>query len=153
MKMTPILAALAVLLLAGYVYAGNFTDNGNGTVSDSVTGLMWQKCSAGQNNDSTCSGTSQTYQWQGAFAFCNGLSLAGHSDWRLPNVKELHSIVDDTVSKPAINTTPFPNTESSSYWSSTTYASNPSSAWLVGFDAGGVGYYGKTDVGYVRCVR
>lgn len=60
-----------------------FTDNGDGTVTDAATGLMWVKAD---------SGTAMT--WQNALAYAEGLTTAGHTDWRLPNVKELHSLTD-----------------------------------------------------------
>lgn len=61
----------------------DFRDNGDGTISDLVTGLMWQKGDSGQGLD-----------WQGALSYAQNLNLAGHDDWRLPNAKELQSIVD-----------------------------------------------------------
>ena len=145
----------------------SFTDHGNGTVRDSNTGLIWQKCSAGQNNDSTCSGTVVRYNWYKASGtydasnnpssqdVCGSLNLGGHSDWRLPDKKELISIVDYAIpySGPTIRTAYFPNTLSSVYWSSTTYAYGPFYAWGVYFDYGGGNYgykYGSYDV---RCVR
>ena len=153
-KMTvPVAAILAVLFLAGYAYAGSFTDNGNGTVTDNSTGLTWQKCGAGQNDDAGCSGKATPLRWQQALDYCNSLSLAGHSGWRIPNITELRSIVDDTKYGPAIDTTFFPNTNASDYWSSTTFAYNPSLAWVVGFYGGVVYGYNKTNVSYVRCVR
>jgi hypothetical protein len=145
----------------------SFSDNGNGTVMDNNTGLMWQKCSVGQNNDSACSGTAVTYNWYQASGtydatynsssqdVCGALVLGGYSDWRLPAKKELISIVDYSIPYPGptINTTYFPNTISSNYWSSTTFASYPSYAWGVGFYGGGVYDYGKYGGSYVRCVR
>lgn len=120
----------------------NLTDNVNGTVSDNVTGLMWQR--EDDNN---------TYTWQGAIDYCAGLSLAGHSDWRLPNRHELQSIVDYGTRSPAINGTLFPGTASSSYWSSSSYANDASSAWHVGFSNGNVSNGSKTNYNYARCVR
>jgi len=63
----------------------DFTDNGDGTVTDRATGLMWQQVDSGK-----------TLNWQQALAYAEGLALAGHDDWRLPNAKELQSIVDYT---------------------------------------------------------
>ena len=89
--------------------AVNFTDNGDGTVTDNTTGLMWQKQDDGVRRT-----------WDQALEYCKGLSLGGHSDWRLPTVKELQSIVDYAKHNPAIDTMFFPDTKASVYWSSTT---------------------------------
>ncbi len=145
----------------------SFSDTGNGTVTDNNTGFMWQKCSVGQNNDTVCSGTAVTYNWYQASGtydaaynptsqdVCGSLSLGGYTDWRLPAKKELISIVDYSIPYPGptINTTYFPNTKQSGYWSSTTYAYNPDGAWGVGFGYGVVGYVHKYLYYYVRCVR
>ena len=124
------------------VTAGDFTDNGDGTVTDNITGLMWQ-----QEDDDV------TRNWERAITYCEGLTLAGHSYWRLPNVKELKSIVDVAVSNPAIDGTYFPNTNSSNYWSSTTVADITGYAWYVVFNYGYIQRHNKTDGYYVRCVR
>jgi len=128
-----------------------YTLHNDGTVTDSWTGLMWQRCSLGQTWDgSTCTGSASTYTWQEALQQGNSNSFAGYSDWRLPNRKELRSIVAYDRYNPAINTTVFPNTPSSSYWSSSPYAGSSYYAWLVYF-------YGGYDYGYYRygncCVR
>lgn len=126
-------------------YATNFSDNGNGTISDANTGFVWQK-----NND----GTART--WADALTYCEGLSLAGQADWRLPNKMELMSIVDYTRLDPAIDTTYFPNATSSHYWSSTSsMAGADLLAWNVYFLNGSVmhdGYKAAPDT-LVRCVR
>ena len=88
-----------------------FTDNGDGTVTDKKPGLMWQ-----QEDDNV------ERNWKEAMAYCEGLKLAGHTDWRLPSKKELEIIVDKSRENPAINTDFFPSTKSSYYWSSSTYA-------------------------------
>jgi Protein of unknown function (DUF1566) len=145
----------------------SFSDNGNGTVTDNNTALVWQKCSVGQNNDAICSGTAATYNWYQASGtydgsyntatlnICGNLALAG-GGWRLPGKKELTSIVDYSIPYPGptIQQSWFPHTVASYYWSSTTYASHPSDAWIVYFYDGHV-YYGSSKDGsfYVRCVR
>ena len=132
-------------------YPSSFTDNLDATVTDNVTGLMWQ-----QEDDN------QERNWEAALAYCEDLDLGGHVDWRLPDVKELRSIVDNTRYNPAIDTGVFPGTgtELRYYWSSSTGAYSPWSdyfelAWNVDFYTGGVGHgYGdKTNTYYVRCVR
>ena len=128
-----------------------FVDNGDGTIKDKQTGLTWQKCSIGQNNDSTCSGTASTVNWLTALTSCSGLSLAGKT-WRLPSIKELETIIDTTVSVPPINTTFFPSTPTANYWSSTTLASATAGAWAGNFNNGAVGGPGKGGTSQVRCV-
>jgi hypothetical protein len=121
-------------------------------VTGGTTGLLWQRCSAGQNNDATCSGRAQSYLWDQANSYCSNLTLAGKT-WRLPTVNELKSLEDyGKSSSPSIDTSAFPNTQSYGYWSSSTYARITSYAWLVGFTSGGVNYYYKYYDGYVRCV-
>ncbi|MCT4638509.1 MAG: DUF1566 domain-containing protein [Bacteroidales bacterium] len=86
------------LVRGNTLYGKNtFTNNGDGTITDSATGLMWQQADDGVSRN-----------WQEALAYAEGLSLAGKSDWRLPNAKELQSIVDysrspQTTNSPAIN--------------------------------------------------
>lgn len=114
--------------------ADSFVDNGDGTILDEVTGLIWQKCSNGQTNDSSCSGASApAASWSAALAYCNSLSLNGRN-WRLPNVNELHSLQDFTKASGAkIDLRYFPNTPAGAYWSSSTYAGNTANAWYVNF--------------------
>jgi len=123
----------------------HYADNGNGTVTDTDTGLIWQK--------ETAPGT---YTWQQALSYCESLALAGHNDWRLPNRNELQSLVDYSKYDPSIDTVYFPNTLSFPYWSSTTYVDDPypsSAAWFVRFLSGYVGADHKVTSYYVRAVR
>ena len=142
--------------------ATSFTDNGDGTVTDNCTGLMWKKCSEPDTSTTTCGGTHSTYTWANALGQCEGLSFAGHADWRLPNIKELFSIVVEeypaisgvkALGAPYINQTVFPSTVSSYYWSSTTSPDDTSYALFVSFYSGGAYDYYKADSIYVRCVR
>ncbi|WP_199269597.1 DUF1566 domain-containing protein [Formosa sp. L2A11] len=119
-----------------------FIDNGDGTVSDYATGLMWQKADDGTARD-----------WEASLVYSEHLELAGHSDWRLPNAKELQSIVDysrspQTTNSPAINpifsTTEIKDPEGKSgqypfFWTSTTHLDgvNPNSgAVYIAFGEG-----------------
>lgn len=137
-----ILGICLLAMLAQTAHAAvRFSYNAD-TVSDSITGLMWQR----QDDD-------ETRTWKDALAYCENLTLAGYSNWRLPDIKELRAIVDNTTYSPAINTTVFPNTTSSGYWSSSSYAGDTSRAWSVSFSSGGVYDRGKANSGYVRCVR
>ena len=125
---------------AGRPSAGRFTDNGDGTVTDNCTGLMWQK--------ETAPGT---YTWEDALKYCEDLSLAGHSDWRLPNVMELQSLVDYGWCESSID--PVFEAGGWLYWSSSTYAVSTASAWSVYFGCGHVVVYVKAYDIYVRAVR
>ncbi|NSY33926.1 DUF1566 domain-containing protein [Pseudoalteromonas sp. JC28] len=131
-----------------------FALNENGTVTDTQTGLMWMRCSLGQTWDgSTCTGSASTYTWAQALASADESNYAGFSDWYLPNIKELNSIVETACYDPAINQTVFPNTPSSGYWSSSPYAYYGSSAWLVSFSNGYDGGNSKNYNRHVRLVR
>jgi hypothetical protein len=116
-------------------------DATTGIVSDSATGLMWQDNMVGT-----------TTNWQGAIDRCEKLILGPHSDWRLPNVNELKSIVDRSKVNPAIKDG-FNHTSSSLYWSSTTYEYYKDGAWYVFFGNGYVYNRNKYSNSYVRCVR
>jgi hypothetical protein len=122
----------------------DFFDNNDGTVSDKGTGLMWQQYG------------STTGTWEGALAYCENLTLAEYTDWRLPNRNELQSLVDYDGYFPAINITYFPNTAAASYWSSSTVASWPTYAWDINFwDGNSFGLdksYSYSPI-YVRAVR
>ena len=136
--------AWAVLCLgsAHSAQAARLTVNADGTVSDAVTGLVWQR----QDDN-------QTRLWKDALAYCENLVFAGADTWRLPNVKELRSIVDDTVTQPGIDSSVFPNTKSTGYWTSTTRHGAPNFAWYIYFSKGLASTDMKTNPNYVRCVR
>ncbi len=133
--------------------ARGYIDNGDGTVTDKATGLIWQRCSRGQNNDATCTGSATTANWTTAGSYCSGLSLAGKT-WRLPTRQELETLFDYGVSAaPLINTAAFPNTVSQGYWTSTVSAFNSNTAWRVNFTTWGfINSEIKTHNNYVRCV-
>ena len=196
----------------GGVQAGHalsYADNGDGTITDQNTHLMWEKKVGldGIGNAANLHEADNCYTWRGGChtggAACsvdadcggngpcdvgdcqtgspNGLTIfkwvaqlntanfAGHNDWRIPNKKELESIVDAQVFNPAVSpafqgascgvactdmTNPACScTVSSNYWSSTTYANNPTNAWNVNFNDGNVNANNKTNNNYVRAVR
>ena len=121
----------------------NFVDTGDGTITDTSTGLMWQKSTG-----------STTYTWDQAKAYCEELTLGGKSDWRLPTRNELQSIVDYNENNPAISPVFFPSSVGANHWTSTTNAVNTNNAWGLNFYNGNAFYdYPKTGAYYVRAVR
>ncbi len=112
----------------------NFVDNGDGTISDRATGLMWMKADSGTTAD-----------WEGALDYAEDLQAAGHDDWRLPNAKELQSIVDYTHAPdatdpakvgPAIDAIFEITSDDSYFWTSTTHLEGGASDYAVYFAFG-----------------
>ena len=110
-----------------------FTDNGNGVIIDNFTGLTWQKTL-----------TVDTLTWEQALVYADTLTSAGISDWRLPNIKELQSINDETRIKPSLNTQYFNISSTKKYWSSTTLPNQITKAWYLDTQYGVVTYDFKT---------
>jgi len=164
-------------------YAGparSYTSLGGGAmVRDNVTGLVWE---VKQNKDGTADyanphDADNTYTWcdtnpdtnggdQGACGSndtedfidaLNSASFGGYTDWRLPTIKELKTLVDRSRIHPVVNSTVFPQTVSSHYWSSTTYAYSTDYAWRVsfydGYDGSSNSSSNKSSSYYVRAVR
>lgn len=129
----------------------------DGTVVDNTTGLMWMRCTLGQSwMNATCTGTAQKMGWD-KLIDVNNLNksggFAGKQDWRLPNINELRSIVEDCRSSPAINTVLFPATPPTKFWTASPYVSISTNAWLVDFSQGRDNFEPKTNANYVRLVR
>ncbi len=129
------------------------TQNGGATVTHLKTGLTWMRCSVGQTwNGSTCQGTATTLNWAAALLNAKNETNFG-GGWRLPNISELRSIIETGCDIPAINITVFPATPVDRYWSSTTYAGSPASAWYAGFALGGGDVDLKSSAQLTRLVR
>lgn len=128
-----------------------FTIYTDGTVLDEKTGLIWMRCALGQTWDgTTCTGIEQGYNWPDALQAAEGKVYLGLKSWRVPNIKELDSLVEQRCYDLAINVMAFPNATKSSYWSSTSAAN---AAWSVDFFDGVVGLGEKYFTGAVRLVR
>lgn len=143
-----------------------FTDNGDGTITDHKTGLMWEKLS---DDGSIHDYDDNTYTWLNAFTAkigtLNTSSFAGHSDWRLPNLNELETLRNLEESGPATfavfdagctagcTVITCSCTSSDVYWSSSSYELGPTNAWGVFFEDGDTSPSEKTTANYVRAVR
>jgi len=134
--------------------AKTFLDNGDGTVTDTATGLTWMRCSVGQTwTGSTCSGTAGSFTWDQANALTGTVTFAGQSDWHLPSLDEIRNIVDLSY-YPSIDPTVFPNTLSTNFWSASAYPENLSYAYLINLNDGANNYfYWKTLTYAARLVR
>jgi len=135
----------------GYPLGGGqrFIDNGDGTIIDTVTGLMWIK------NPSEA-GLSSPMYWYDAVNACENLNFAGHDDWRMPNINELMSIVDHSRYDPAWDTMffPYPPDSWTPFWSSTSYMSWSDGVWaMYPYDGYKTVWSKPWDMCYVRPVR
>lgn len=132
-----------------------YTSNGDGTVTDSATGLVWDQCAYGLSGSACDIGTAGGYTWQDALKLAvsaNTANYKGHKDWRLPSIKELESLVKIDVFSPAIDATVFPNA-SFGFWSSSVLAPNSAYAWAVHFNGGAVSALGPGNAYQVRLAR
>ena len=130
----------------------SYVDNGDGTVTDKATGLMWTK-----------KAVYGRMKWEKAVKYCSKLKFAGYSDWRLPAVGRHggEAELDSLFRKEGIpfgewegtGGTPFIGVEPSGYWSSTTFAHDANFAWYVNMSNGGAYFYNKSYYGYVWPVR
>ena len=128
-----------------------FRDNGDLTMTDNLTGLVWTRDANAPGPTSCDPGTSKN--WQGALNYVKCLNMnnyLGHNDWRLPNRKELRSLVDEQQQQLVdfLNFIGFYDVKFGSYWSSTTYAYNATDAWTVDMYYGAFEYDSKSDYNY-----
>ncbi len=118
----------------------NLVINGDGTVTDTSTGLMWQ-----QETDIQA-------DWESALDYCEALSLAGHDDWRLPIINELQSIQDYSLYNPSVDTTVFPGAMPAPYWSATPHVAS-SVAWISDLYFGYINDKDKPVSNYALAIR
>ena len=140
--------------------AMSFTNNGNGTVTDNNTGLMWEVKGAadGIPDSLNPNDADNTYAWadaQGAIDELNAMNYAGHSDWRLPTPDELGTILDLSKQAPehAIDKIFFTNCQPGNYWTSATYAGDLTMAWVFNFQTASDDFLDKANNFFVRAVR
>jgi len=123
-----------------------FTNNGDGRVTDNLTGFMWA-----QNANLAVA----SMNWQPALNYVAGMNAGtysnfGYTDWRLPNSRELRSLANygQTDMATWLNTQGFTNAVANYYWSSTTYAPNTTSAWIVYMSLGNKAFNTKASLSY-----
>ena len=135
----------------------DFTDNNDGTVTHNKTGLTWQRCAVGQTwTGSTCSGTPSIFTWDSASKLTS--TFAGKSDWHVPRIDELKSIIEHSSYSPSLNKTIFPNSTTSAiyiFWSGSSYVSDSQNnlKWSVSFQHGDLLSEAKSLSRAVRLVR
>jgi len=135
-----VIVGIATSLMAG----GRFIrDDVKEVVIDNETHLMWQ-----DNGDVRA----LTTTWQDAIDFCENFTLGGYTDWHLPNINELESIVDKSRVSPSIDPT-FQQTKNLFFWSSTTYAYYTPNVRVVDFMSGNLNRSNKIWTSKIRCVR
>jgi len=130
-KIISLILSLSITLLAENI------------VTDTKASLMWQD----ENLPD-----SLILNFEDAKDYCEELNLEDHSDWRLPIIDELSTLIDRSKLNPAVKTF-IVNTKTGFYWSSTQYKGNITSAWGVHFYDGGSFWDRKTNRNFVRCVR
>lgn len=193
--------AVGILALAGVGYVGysyltddmtestkiaHYTVFADGTAVDNNTELMWARCSVGQTwQNGSCVGEAEKYTWEDAFSAIEQLNkdnYLGYSDWRLPHIEELHSLLycntgfastyiipskagdtktvkegckGNNYQRPTIHSEvlKMPNALYLEYWSSSPYAGNSDYAWYVYFGDGYANNYNKGISYHVRAVR
>lgn len=139
-------------------------------VKDNVSGLVWEV----KTTTSGVHNMGNTYQWGGLTAIginhpnsqgvyhdswndlvqeSNDNSFCGFSNWRVPNIKELSSIINKNIINPAVDENYFPNTISDSYWSSEPFAGDELVAWFLYFDNGYESFNNRTVSARIRLVR
>ena len=147
LSVSPVLAQTCNSAIKPTAPNTRFQDHGDGTITDLNTKLMWKRCSEGQlgaqcetGADPFTAGDPTDFDWDASLQHIEDLNsaggFAGYTDWRLPNRKELESLVEESCFSPAINITIFPNTPSRFYWSSTHYPTSVTFAWGISFGDG-----------------
>jgi len=127
------------------------------TVKDNATSLFWMRCAVGQQWDGkSCSGKTQILDWQAAMVLVdkiNAQGIAGHSDWRMPMVPELASIVERQCFNPRMNEKVFPGAPSEIFWTSMEKMGTNNYAYTLDFGGGAAMATVKHQPAAVRLVR
>jgi len=135
-----------------------FTDNGDGTITDTASGLMWMRCAIGQEwTGETCAGDATTFAWDGTQPAADAVNKSGEhffSDWRVPGLRDLAMIAERECEDPRINLTVFPNTAATFFWTSTARQDDPEGrVYALSFGAEGVEPHAPILAHQLRLVR
>jgi len=133
--------------------AAHFIQVQNGTIIDRATNLMWKQCSEGATGVGCAAGQPERLKWKAAMGRARDSRFAGYADWRLPNRRELKTLMQNRCYGLRIDGVIFPNTPAARFWTSTPAAYYPGSAWTLDFADSSIGYGTRSDRAYVRLVR
>jgi hypothetical protein len=135
--------------------SGEFVVSSDGlTVTDTITGLVWQRDGSGTRAGCTSDSSALTCTWAEAKAYCASLALGGLTGWRVPGLAELSTIADFTETGPAIDQTVFPSTPpAGQFWTSSPYVGSSGYAWSVSASDGYSEFKDASSNFRVRCVR
>jgi len=150
---TPVIAQQCNDNMQASTANGRFSINNNASITDEQTGLIWKRCLEGQAGTDCDTNSANSMTWQQALQQAENSNFANVNDWRLPNIKELSSIVELRCVDPSINLSVFPNQPSSSVWSGSPDAADSNYAWGVYFDNGDDDYSNRSSSRLVRLVR
>jgi len=114
--------------------------HGDETITDTTTALMWKRCVEGLSDPDCANGTAELQTWKDALQTANDTNnnggFAGYADWRIPNVAELVSLVEEQCTGPSINDSVFPNTAKKFIWTSSPDFNLDEGSWSVDFNVG-----------------
>jgi len=136
-----------------------FDDNGDGTVTDSMSGLMWMRCGVGQEwKNGDCVGDLKALDWRAAQSEADRVNGEGSfffSDWRVPSLRDLAMIIERQCQDPRTNLTVFPGTPPQSFWTVTVRPGDEATdtAYALSFGPEGVERMSKDELNFVRLVR
>ncbi|SMF43402.1 Protein of unknown function [Alteromonadaceae bacterium Bs31] len=128
----------------------------NGTVEDKNTGLVWLRCVQGKSGENCQTGSAIELTWAAALQYIakvNEKGVAGYSDWRMPNIRELSTLVELQCVEPAISLDAFPFSPASHVWSSSPYHFYTHYSWYVDFTNGAATYDERIVNKQLRLVR
>jgi hypothetical protein len=153
MKTAPLFMFICLLGIMPVATSAPYTSNG-AEVTDTNTGLIWRRCAEGMTWDgiNTCTGTASVFTHEAALQRAMAQANSSGVAWRLPNVKELASITDKSLN-PTFDSTVFPATPTGIFWSSSPFVSATGYAWVVDFNAGGIGGTARNSYYSMRLVR